>query len=419
MRRGMAVLFAAGVIAGLAGCGAKEPGMPVPPGDPSALYRMAPGVQSRWSSFENPGAEKGKGGLSNQGAKGHAFEDLKAGETKTLLDVKGSGMVTRMWVTVTNRDPEFLRALRIEMYWDGAKTPAVSAPFGDFFGDILGRTSAFENALFANPEGRSFNCYIPMPFRTGARITVTNDSSRDLPHLFYDVNCILTPRPDPAAMYFHAWWHRERPTTLGRDFEILPAVKGSGRYLGAHIGVVTGPRNIGWWGEGEVKMYLDGDSSAPTIAGTGTEDYIGTGWGLGVFSGKYQGCLTADDKKGLYGFYRYHIPDPVYFQTRCRVTMQQIGGAAKKDFIEAVRKGMKSIPVTIDGGGGDKFTRLLEMSPAKDIADPSLPDGWTNFYREDDWSAVAFFYLDKPENGLPPIAGVGERTVGLEGNEKK
>ncbi len=409
-------LLAAAVVA-TSGCDGGETGGSALPGAPEALYRKAPGAQTRWASFENPSAAKGAGGASNRGAKGHAFDIVRAGETVPLLDITGSGVVNRIWATVSRRDSLFLRQLRIDMYWDGAQTPAVSAPFGDFFGDILGRMRPFENELFSNPEGRSFNCCIPMPFRTGARITVTNESDTDLPHLFYDVNVTLTEKPDPEALYFHAVWRRERPTVLGRDFEILPAVEGSGRFLGTHIGVVSNPENIGWWGEGEVKMYLDGDTEHPTIVGTGTEDYIGTGWGLGLYANRFQGCLLADNDKGLYGFYRYHVPDPVYFSTGCRVTMQQIGGASKPEVIAAMHRGMKARPVTIDGGGGDKFTRLLEQEPEKDLSDPSLPDGWTNFYREDDWSAVAFFYLDRPENGLPPLAGVAERTVGIEGKK--
>ena len=427
------ILLSGFIIIGLAGCAVQSTQKPrstrakkgilndllyrgTPEVRPFDLYRKAGKTRSWWSSFENTGAEKSKGAMTNRGAKGHAFETLHAGETKVLLDIQGCGMVNRIWVTLSKRDPETLRALRIEMFWDDASTPAVSAPFGDFFCGILGRISAFENELFSSPEGKSFNCCIPMPFRTMAKITVTNDSDADISHIFYDVNFILTDSLDDDVLYFHACWRREHRTGPGKDFEILPTVKGSGRFLGAHIGVITNPENIGWWGEGEFKAWLDGDSGHPTLVGTGTEDYIGTGWGLGVYSNRFQGCLFAVGDRGIYGFYRYHIPDPIYFHSDCRITMQQIGGASKKEVIEAIKKGAPIKPVSIDHGGGDSFIRLLEKDPVPDIGDISLPDGWTNFYRSDDWSAVAFFYLDSPENGLPKLGSVKERIVGLAGN---
>lgn len=124
--------------------------------EPLFLYQD---IETRWNSFENPTSGKGTGGSENKGAKGHPYDYLKAGESKELINVKGSGIITRMWFTIRERSPEMLRSLKIEMFWDGADKPAVSAPFGDFFGNGLGRLVAHENALFANPEGRSFNCY--------------------------------------------------------------------------------------------------------------------------------------------------------------------------------------------------------------------------------------------------------------------
>ncbi|MBN1291693.1 MAG: DUF2961 domain-containing protein [Candidatus Latescibacteria bacterium] len=353
--------------------------------------------------------------MSNKGAKGHAFETFSAGETKTLLDIQGCGTVHRIWMTISKRDPVSLRSVRIEMFWDNSATPAVSAPLGDFFCDIHGHMLAFENELFSNPEGRSFNCSIPMPFRTAAKITVTNDSDQDISHIFYDVNFILCESHENDVLYFHAYWSREHRTTIAQDFEILPSVKGSGRFIGTHIGVITNPGNVGWWGEGEFKAYLDGDSEHPTLAGTGTEDYIGTAWGQGVYNHTYQGCLIADGEKGMFGFYRYHINDPIYFHSDCRITMQQIGGTGKKEVLEQLQKGASIKPVSIDAGEKG-FIRLLE-GDGKRLDDASLPDGWTNFYRRDDWSATAFFYLDSPENGLPKIATVKDRIAGLEEKE--
>lgn len=280
-------------------------------------YCYLPGAQTRWASFENPGGLKGAGGAANRGAKGHPYEPLLAGESKTLLDVQGAGVITRIWMTLNDRTTETLRQIRLDMYWDGAPSPAVSVPLGDFFGAMLEKPTAFETALIGNPEGRSFNCWIPMPFRRGARVVLTNESSKSIGLLFYDIDYLMNIRHPREMMYFHAIWRREAPTALGRDFEILPRVEGRGRFLGAMIGVRSLPHNPGWWGEGEVKMFLDGDGALPTLVGTGTEDYIGTGWGQGVFKGRFQGCLVSDDRAGQYVFYRFHVPDPSISRATC------------------------------------------------------------------------------------------------------
>jgi len=378
------------------------------------LYKAAPGVETRWAGFENPNALKGRGGTTNKGAKGNAFEDVEPGETKELLHVQGPGTIRRMWVTLSQRDAKTLRSLRLEMFWDNAAKPAASAPFGDFFGSILGQSTAFENALFSNPETRSYVCYIPMPFREAARITLTNDSSERISHLFYDINFTLGDRHENDMLYFHAHWRRERWTTLGQDFEILPRVEGQGRYLGCNVGVILNPANRGWFGEGEAKIYLDGDAKWPTLVGDGLEDYIGTAWGQGVFVHRYQGCLVADGERGRFTFYRYHIPDPVHFRKDCRVTIQQLGGAPKGDVLKMLDEGVPIKPISIDHGGGGKFVRLLDMDPVPELDDARLPDGWVNYYRQDDYSAVAFFYLDSPVNHLPPIADIETRTEAIE-----
>ncbi|MGE5647575.1 MAG: glycoside hydrolase family 172 protein [Acidobacteriota bacterium] len=377
------------------------------------LARRRKDAETRWVSFENPTGAKGQAARENRGAKGHPFDSLKAGETKTLLNVEGAGSVRRIWLTIQNRSPKMLRSLRLEMFWDHASEPAVSAPLGDFFGAILGRLTAFDNELFSSPEGRSFNCVIPMPFRKGAKITLTNESGVDVPELFYQIDYVATPKPDEDSLYFHAYFNRVRWTNLGEDFEFLPRVRGEGRFLGVHFGVITNPVYTGWWGEGEVKMYVDGDTALPTLSGTGAEDYIGTGWGQGVFRNRYQGCLLADDKLGQYSSYRYHVPDPVYFHKDLRVTIQSLGGEEKAKVLEMLAKGAPLKPVTIGGKG--TLIKLLELDQAPDLASPKFPDdAWINSYRRDDWSSVAFFYLDSPVNGLPKIAPVEKRVEGLE-----
>jgi hypothetical protein len=311
---------------------------------------------------------------------------------------------------VSDRSPRMLRALRLDMYWDGASTPAVSAPLGDFFGAGLGRLVPFENALFSSPEGRSFNSVVPMPFRRAARIVLTNESDRDLTRIFFDVDYTLETL-SPDVLYFHAYWHRARPTTLGEDFRILPRVHGRGRYLGMTVGVATDPEyGNAWWGEGALKVYLDDDRAHPTLVGTGTEDAIGSGWGQGAFANRYQGSPIADAAQHTWTFYRLHVPDPIFFARECEVALQQIGGANKADVLGLQAAGAPLTPISIDAGDRARFSTLLD-SPTPIASAPD--DSWVNFYRRDDVSATAYFYLDHAEADLPPIAPVADRVAGL------
>lgn len=371
------------------------------------LYEMPPSSQTKWVSFENRSGAKAAGGKENNGAKGHAFDKLPAGETVTLMNLNGSGTIRRIWMTFNDRSATMLRALRIEMFWEGESKPAVSAPLGDFFGVALGQRMPFENALFSDPEGRSFNCIIPMPFRKAAKITLSNDSDKDLQALFYDVDVLMEDHPT-TMLYFHTYWSRQLKTALGKDFEVLPQVKGKGRFLGMNVGV-QGDTAYGetWFGEGEVKMYIDGDREFPTLVGTGTEDYIGTAYGQGVYNHYYQGSLIADAKKGAYAWYRFHIPDPVYFRNDFKVTLQQIGGAPKAEVLAMLDRAVSLIPISIHNDDG--FTKLMERPQPVNLRDPALPDGWTNFYRQDDLCATAYFYLDAPASKLPALVPVAQR----------
>jgi hypothetical protein len=378
------------------------------------IYARPVEIESRSVSFENPTGGKGTGGRENQGAKGHFTEPLEAGQTKTLLDVRGPGIINRIWITPNVRSVDMLRSLRIDMYWDGAATPAVSVPLGDFFGVAHGRLVAYETEFFSNPEKRAFNCFVPMPFLKSARITITNESDARLKAFIYEIS-YLRQQLDPAeTLYFHATWRRERRTTLKQDFEILPRVRGAGRYLGASIGVIEDPVYLGtWWGEGEVKIYLDGDARSATLVGTGSEDYTGTSWGMSFCNHRWQGALVADKDKGMWSFYRFHIPDPVYFYRDIRVTMQQIGGAPKSQLLKIQGKGIP-IEITSVHEPSGKSIKALETKPRLRLEDPSLaPDFWCNYFRSDDWCATAYFYLDRPENELPPLAKRADRIAGI------
>jgi hypothetical protein len=374
------------------------------------LYTVPNDIETRWSSFENPTAGKGVGGSENKKAKGHPSDNISPGETKTLLNVNGAGIIQRMWMTINDRSPVMLRSLRLEMYWDGSNKPAVSVPLGDFFGIGLGRKVAFENALFSDPEGRSFICYIPMPYRKAARVVLKNESDKPV-NLYYDINFQQVKSHGEDVAYFHAYWSRVPKTELGKDFEILPLVNGKGRFLGMNMGIITDPLyQKSWWGEGEVKIYLDGDSALPTLNGTGTEDYIGTGWGQGLFTHAYQGCLVADENSRQWAFYRYHIPDPVYFAKDCKVTIQIMGGDMRDKVREYAKNGASLIPVTVSG---KEFVKLLERTPVIPLNDKDFPDAWTNFYRQDDVSATAYFYLDTPTSQVPALQETKVRIAAL------
>jgi len=351
--------------------------------------------QTAWVSFENRTGEKGVAGQTNKGAKGYPADRIAAGDSCELLNISGAGVIQRIWMTLNSRSPEMLRGLWLKMYWDNASVPAVSAPLGDFFCNGLSMMTAFENCFFSNPEGRSMNCIIPMPFKTAARIVLINRSGRDLGSFFYDIDLIRLKKWDNNMMYFHSYWNRENPTELGHDYTILPETKGEGRFLGVSVGVRTDSiyQNT-WWGEGEVKIYLDGDKDYPTLCGTGSEDYIGTGWGQGRFVNMYQGCLIAG-KDRCWTFYRFHVPDEVLFSKSCRVTLQQMGNDVYEKVLELWKKKIPLIPVSLYLVEEQRLVKLLD-EPKPSFDDPEFPHGWVNFYRQDDVSSVAYFYLNKP-----------------------
>lgn len=361
------------------------------------LFQMPTGIESRWASPENPKGEKGKAAQAEGGRKGSPTIAVKAGDSRVLAEASGrSGTVRRIWLTFADRSPKRLRSLRLDMFWDGAPTPAVSAPLGDFFGVGLGQTAKFQSALFSNPEGRSFNCVAPMPFKTGMKIVITNESDANVDELFYDVDYTLGDPHGANTLYFHAHYRRENPTQLQKDYELLPRVAGRGRYLGVNIGVIGNRQTYfkTWWGEGEVKVYLDGDRDLPTLSGTGTEDYIGSAWGQGQYAHDLQGCPFVDEENGRWCFYRYHLPDPIYFYKDIRVTIQQIGYLGGNDRAPFVKGGQR----LYRAGPG-----LVEMDLSQE----------GKFERQDDWSSCAYFYLDRPENELPPLELVSKRIAGL------
>ena len=342
-----------------------------------------------WLSFENRNGNRNVGGMENNGAKAHPFEHFAADEEKILCDIDGTGYVRRIWFTIQDRSEKALKNIHIRMYWDKSDKPAVDSPIGDFFCMGHGQMFPFENELFSSPEGRSFVCNIVMPFRSHAKIVLVNMLGQDISHLFFDVEITLE---DVATddMYFHAVYTVNSRLPLGEDPVILSEVTGAGCFVGTHVSVEINQQYKGsWWGEGEVKIYHDGDNEFPSLVGTGTEDYIGTAWGQGVFINRYQGCTILSDDKA--SFYRFHIPDPIYFRERCRVTIQDIGGADRNIVEGYLNSDIPCIPITSNHAGELSFLYKTEYDYS------IIPENsWVNFYRQDDFYIVAYYYLVYP-----------------------
>ncbi len=309
----------------------------------------------------------GQGGTAAGGLKGSpAIKDFQPGQTAALLETAGPGCIRHIWMTSHDRSPGVLRNLILRMYWEDGETPSVQAPLSDFFGVAHGASVPMQSDLVSMQEGRGYNCYIPMPFAQLARITLTNESDTPVDWLFYQIDFTLGDEVGFRDGRFHAAFRRENPCPMGDDFTILETEGAPGIFLGCVLGVR--PRMPGWWGEGEVKMYIDTDEAFPTICGTGTEDYIGSAWGLDEHCTRFQGCPLYRD--GFASLYRFHVPDPVYFQQRIKVTVQQMGADLKSNVAPLI---------------GDK----LIFNP-KDHPRRNPEDGF--YLRSDDWCATAFWY---------------------------
>ena len=301
--------------------------------DPSVIdTRLRP----RAITFENPTGAEGAGGTAHGGRKGAPNRFVDPGETIVLADVEGPATIRHVWMTFMAAPPEHMRAVWMEVFYDGATEPSVSVPCLDFFGMPLGRPVPYTSVLTSAQEGRGFNSYLPMPFARSCRVELTNSSPAKV-NLYFQIDYTLEDEVPDGAGYLHVAFRRENPTTMRRDFVIHEGLEGPGRFLGCNVGVRT-IDGCDWYGEGEVKIYLDGDTDLPTICGTGLEDYVGTAWGLGPHHALYAGAplvVSETLAKGpsvdpvgdtdFVGFYRWHVVDPIAFERDCRVTIQQIG----------------------------------------------------------------------------------------------
>jgi len=312
------------------------------------LFRLSD-AKSRSISPENFTGEKGKGAMATtegsawrsarelgQGWKTSPFVRIPARETFTLADIEGPGCIQQIWLTPAPLDRT--RWMILRFYWDDETHPSVEVPLGDFFACGWARYAQINSlAVCVNP-GSAFNSYWQMPFRKKARVTIENLDENQIT-IYYQINYTLTQVPEDAA-YFHAQFRREDPLKQAGLYTILDGVEGRGHYVGTYMAWEV--LSTGWWGEGEIKFYLDGDKEFPTICGTGTEDYFCGSYNFDTrdaqgkqryteFTGPYAGMPQVIRPDGLYdsqqrfGLYRWHITDPIRFEKDLKVTIQALG----------------------------------------------------------------------------------------------
>jgi hypothetical protein len=340
-------------------------------------------TETRSISPENFDGAKGGGGRATEGTGAACAADLGrgwkispsveiAGESIfELAAIAGPAVITHIWMT-THRDN--WRSLVLRAYWEGESEPAIEVPLGDFFGQGWCRFAQLSSLpIAANPHG-GFNSYWPMPFTRSARLTLENLNA-DTVVVYYQIMYETGPAP-PESGYLHAQFHRSNPLPEKLPHPVLDQVDGHGKYVGTYI--AWGVNSPGWWGEGEIKFFLDGDDEFPTICGTGTEDYFGGAWNFDVpgngyteYSTPYLGLHQVLRPDGLYasqqrfGMYRWHLADPIHFATDLRVNIQALGWNLRHRY------------------------RVLQ----------------------DDISSVALFYLDRPASARPPFPRFDELSV--------
>lgn len=292
---------------------------------------------------ENLTGEKGKGGMSAHGSAEQAARDLGQGwkenpfviigprQTSTLGEIDGSGAIEHIWMTPTGN----WRWSILRMYWDKESRPSVEVPVGDFFAMGWGKYSHIASLPVCVNPGSAFNSYWPMPFREHAKLTLENLDDKPMT-IYYQIDYTKTPIPNDAG-YFHAQFRRTNPVPYKQVYAILDGVRGKGQYVGTYL--AWGVHNNGWWGEGEIKFFMDGDKDFPTINGTGTEDYFGGSYNFEnqekhqyeEFTSPYSGLAQVIKPDGLYqsqqrfGLYRWHLTDPIRFDRDLRVTIQDLG----------------------------------------------------------------------------------------------
>ena len=298
-------------------------------------------------SPENFTGEKGKGGMATEGASAPAAEGLgqgwkvspriflQPGETRTIADIQGSGIIKHIWFAKTGDT----RKQILRIYYDGDTNHAVECPMSDFF--CAAQESWQINALpICVNSYNAYNSYFEMPFKKSIKITIEN-LCFDQRTLYYQIDYVEVAVPEDA-LYFHAQFRRTNPLPYKEDYTIIDGIEAKGKYVGTYL--FFGTTNNGWWGEGEIKFFMDGDKDFPTICGTGTEDYFCGAWCFNKdkkyidYSTPYSGfhALYNDEfyaSQQRFSMYRFHITDAINFEKDLRVTMQAIGWRADKRYL--------------------------------------------------------------------------------------
>ena len=358
--------------------------------DSNNIFVIPSNIKSRAASFENMTGAKGQGGQAASslgvGRKGSPAKQIAPGEVVELANIAGSGTIRHIWMTLP-KDPKHFRSLVIRAYWDDQDYPSIEVPIGDFFGFAHAYTPAFQSAVHSVGEEYALNFWLPMPFTRNAKVTLTNELDKSI-LVFYQIDYTLGDRHSEDVGRMHTLFKRSNPTTIKNDFELLPKREGRGRFIGSVIGIRTletaQKQALDWWGEGEVKMYIDGDDTFPTITGTGAEDYVGLSYGIQQTAYQYHGAnFVGEDNAGenYISMYRLHLPDPVYWQDDIRVTLQQIGCC-------------KEPIVSLEAVTMDWYMNAL-------------------YERRDDYSAATFWYEPIPSSPLPLFPDLSERTADL------
>ena len=338
-------------------------------------------VQHRVSSYDRTGGNED-------------FRRVTAGETLTLLDESGPGLITHVWFTISSEDPHHLKALILRMYWDGESTPSVEAPVGDFFGLGLGDYYLYQSIPLAVGSDKALNCFFPMPFQKRARITVTNESATRVEAFYFNIDYRAYTKPLPAdTLYFHAQYRQaapahgwtndwrsngdpivnEKKNLDGEGNYVWLEATGRGHFAGVTMSVLQ--NQDGWWGEGDDMFFVDGER-LPSINGTGSEDYFLGAWDFGGHAFSY-GLFGApvvgrEVAGGRWSLYRFHLDSPIPFT--------------------------KSLRATIEHGHAN--------------------------HRSDDYFSVAYWYQTEPHAAFPPLPQLEERipriyAVGGPGNADK
>lgn len=357
------------------------------------LYNLNTNLESRAISFENPTGAPGAAGTAASeigvGRKGAPNKLIKANEEVVLCNIKESGTIRHIWMagefmeldwmSKSEGRKKLLRSLVIRVYWDGQEYPSIECPLGDFMGLAHSKITSYQSAIHSIGEKGALNFWLHMPFARSARMTLTNESDVEF-HFYYQIDYTINDEHNDDIGRLHVSFRRQSPTTQKVDFEILPKRQGKGRFIGAVLGIRT--LYPGWWGEGEIKFFMDGDTEYPTLCGTGSEDYVGLSYGIQETTFLNHGCNLnfksdsispyrdyktneiKDMNREYISMYRWHIADPIYWKKDIRVIIQQIGCCY--------------------------------------------------YEREDDWSAAAFWYEPIPSEPLPKLPLVEERIKNLD-----